>query len=263
MFCRKCGAQNPEGTSFCTKCGTPLDQVPQQTPVQQQRASQQQNQEQGIPQAQPVSPVQVTLAPATSAIQSFFKKDVQQANVKNYGALVGMAGGLLGIVASFVPLFVAVQEKNTSLLNLFGSSSSKTTSTVVDTISPFFLGGQGQTDVTSHLSSSFSAVAGFWTFLAVLFFILCIISVLYLFHTFQQPVEKASKITRIANAVLFGTFCLGFVLTFVFWTDTNCYLSINLYSVPGITVSAGPAALLYLFSTIALFVPLVWKPKTK
>lgn len=192
----------------------------------------------------------------------FFKKDTQHANVKNYGVLVGMAGGVLGVVASFVPLFFVVQEKSNSLSSLFGSSSDKTTSIAVDTVTPFFLNGQGQTDVTSHLSAHSSVVSGFWVFLAVLFFVLCIASALYLFHKFQQPVSRVCKVSKIANAVLFGTFCLGFVLTLVFWVYSNNYLSVASYSALGITVTAGPAVLLYLFSTIALFVPLVWKPKS-
>lgn len=173
-----------------------------------------------------------------------------------------MAGGVLGVVASFVPLFFVVQEKSNSLSSLFGSSSDKTTSIAVDTVTPFFLNGQGQTDVTSHLSAHSSVVSGFWVFLAVLFFVLCIASALYLFHKFQQPVSRVCKVSKIANAVLFGTFCLGFVLTLVFWVYSNNYLSVASYSALGITVTAGPAVLLYLFSTIALFVPLVWKPKS-
>ena len=262
MFCKKCGAQNPEGVAFCTQCGAPMEHAAQQTSAQQQPAFQQQNQTQAVSQAQPASSVQATLAPAAGALQGFFKKDTQHANVKNYGALVGMAGGVLGVVASFVHLFFVVQEKSSSLSSLFGSSSGKTTSMAIDTVTPFFLSGQGQTDVTSRLSTYYSVVNGFWAFLAVLFFILCIASALYLFHKFQQPVSRVRKVSRIANAVLFGTFCLGFVLTLVFWVYSNNYLSATSYSALGITVTAGPAVLLYLFSTIALFVPLVWKLKS-
>jgi hypothetical protein len=36
MYCNNCGAQNPEGSSFCSKCGnrlTPAQVMPQQTPA--------------------------------------------------------------------------------------------------------------------------------------------------------------------------------------------------------------------------------------
>ena len=37
MFCTKCGAQNADGTQFCTSCGTPLNaQQSQAQPVYQQ-----------------------------------------------------------------------------------------------------------------------------------------------------------------------------------------------------------------------------------
>lgn len=37
MICKNCGAQIPDGSSFCTECGAPVQQEPvQQEPVQQQ-----------------------------------------------------------------------------------------------------------------------------------------------------------------------------------------------------------------------------------
>jgi len=35
MFCSNCGAQNPDGSSFCSGCGQPLVQAQPQQPVQQ------------------------------------------------------------------------------------------------------------------------------------------------------------------------------------------------------------------------------------
>jgi uncharacterized membrane protein YvbJ len=47
MFCIKCGAQNSGGSTFCIRCGNPLQSAPQQAPVQQHAPVQQAPVQQG------------------------------------------------------------------------------------------------------------------------------------------------------------------------------------------------------------------------
>lgn len=60
MFCRKCGAQIPEGSVFCVSCGSPIaqDNEPKQVPNPYQQPMAEQNVQPTTPYAQPQNPTE-------------------------------------------------------------------------------------------------------------------------------------------------------------------------------------------------------------
>ncbi len=72
MFCRNCGAQNEDGTKFCSKCGAPLDAQQQQPVIQQ-------------------------------APQVVIQQTAQPKEPRNGGALAcGIIGFIFGLIGAFV-----------------------------------------------------------------------------------------------------------------------------------------------------------------
>ena len=48
MFCKNCGAQIPDGSVFCTECGTRVQEEPVQEPVQEEPVAQEPIQEEPV-----------------------------------------------------------------------------------------------------------------------------------------------------------------------------------------------------------------------
>jgi len=90
MFCSKCGAQMPQGSSFCTSCGTAFSTAPQAQPQQAQPV-------QPAPQYIPSQP-----SPAASNTPAVAAK--QPANKKLLMMIAGGAVVVAGIVIALVLL---------------------------------------------------------------------------------------------------------------------------------------------------------------
>lgn len=110
MFCPNCGNDVPEGSAFCTNCGTPMQQAPQQQyqqPYEQpgyQQAPQQPYPQQGYQQApqQPYAQAPSHFGPAVNfgGIIGSFKE-----NPLNIATYVGV---ILLFLSSFMPGWIYV-----------------------------------------------------------------------------------------------------------------------------------------------------------
>ncbi len=67
MFCKNCGAQIPDGSVFCTECGTRVQEEPVQEPVQEEPVAQEPIQEEPV-QQEYVPPVQPEYTPVEQPV---------------------------------------------------------------------------------------------------------------------------------------------------------------------------------------------------
>lgn len=89
MFCRNCGAQNEDGTKFCSKCGAPLDAQQQQPVIQQ-------------------------------APQVVIQQTAQPKEPRNGGALAcGIIGFIFSVIGAFVWIIIfSAMEECASAINV-------------------------------------------------------------------------------------------------------------------------------------------------